>query len=33
MALNLFEDVVDEKVIEILDKDTLLTLLKILDKI
>lgn len=33
MALNLFEDVVDEKVIDSLDKDTLNTLLKILEKI
>ena len=33
MAINLFSDVVDENVIEILDKETLETLLKILDKI
>jgi len=33
MALNLFENVVDEKVIDSLDKDTLVALLKMLDKV
>lgn len=32
MALNLFEDVVDNKVVEILDKETLEQLLKMFDK-
>jgi hypothetical protein len=31
--MNLFDNVIDEDVIEILDKETLETLLKILDKI
>lgn len=31
--MNLFENVIDEKVIESLDKDTLDSLLKILEKI
>jgi hypothetical protein len=33
MAINLFEDVVDEKVIDSLDKETLEQLLKMLDKV
>lgn len=32
-SMNLFENVVDEKAIEILDKDTLVALLKMLDKV
>jgi hypothetical protein len=32
MALNLFENVIDEKVIDSLDKDTLEKLLKMFDK-
>ena len=33
MALNLFENVIDEKALEKLDKETLDKLLKILEKI
>jgi hypothetical protein len=33
MAINLFDNVIDEKVIDSLDKDTLQTLLNILEKV